>query len=237
MKQQNEVSERSNLGKLIVIEGLDGSGKATQTRLLAKRTEEMGIKLFHMDFPNYFEASSALASMYLHGEIGALNEVNAYAASSFFSVDRYATYMRHMKADYKAGGIFLLDRYTTANMIHQTTKEPREKWDQFLNWLEDFEYNKLELPKPDLVLFLDMEPRVAQKLLSKRYQGNETKKDIHESNFEYQKLCREAAIYAAEKFGWKVVPCSNRQSALPIDEIANMVWQTTKGYITDETAI
>lgn len=224
---------RQNEGRLIVIEGLDGSGKATQAGLLVKRTEKMGIKMFRMEFPNYREASSALASMYLHGEIGTLDEVNAYAASSFFSVDRYATYMRHMKLDYMAGGIFLLDRYTTANMIHQTTKEPRENWDQFLSWLEDFEYNKLGLPRPDLVVFLDISPIVSQRLMSERYQGDETQKDIHESNFEYQILCREAALYAAEKFGWKIISCSNEQDALPMDEIACMVWKEVKEYIID----
>lgn len=222
---------RENAGRLIVIEGLDGSGKATQTRLLIKRAEEMGVKLFYMDFPNYREVSSALVSMYLQGEIGTLDEVNAYAASSFFSVDRYATYMRHMKADYKAGGIFLLDRYTTANMIYQTTKEPQEKWTQFLNWVEDFEYNKLELPRPDLTLFLDMNPIISQRLMSERYQGDETQKDIHESNFEYQILCRETALYAAKKFGWKIIPCSNGLDVFPIDVIADMVWNAVERYI------
>lgn len=226
---------QQQVGRLIVIEGLDGSGKATQARILKKHAGEIGIKLFNMDFPNYQEVSSALASMYLNGEIGTLNEVNAYAASSFFSVDRYATYMRHMKADYENGGIFLLNRYTTANMVHQTIKEPRENWEHFLSWLEDFEYCKLRLPRPDLVLFLDMNPIISQRLMTERYQGDETQKDIHESNFEYQLLCREAALYSAKKFGWKIISCSNGQEALSVNEIANMVWQEAKGCIIDGT--
>lgn len=226
---------QQQVGRLIVIEGLDGSGKATQARILKKHAGEIGIKLFNIDFPNYQEASSALVNMYLHGEIGTLNEVNAYAASSFFSIDRYATYMRHMKADYENGGIFLLNRYTTANMVHQTIKEPRENWEHFLNWLEDFEYCKLRLPKPDLVLFLDMNPIISQRLMTERYQGDETQKDIHESNFEYQLLCRESALYSANKFGWKIISCSNGQDALSVNEIANMVWQEAKGCIIDGT--
>lgn len=218
-------------GKLIIIEGLDGSGKSTQIELLTKRAQSLGKKVRQIKFPNYEEDSSALVKAYLGGELGSLNEISAYAASTFYSVDRYATYRRHMKEDYENGCIFLLDRYTTANMYHQTTKLPRAEWDSFLNWLEDLEYNKLELPKPDLVLYLDMRPQTAKRLMEARYHGDESKKDLHESNFQYLLSCRDAALYAAERCGWQVLECCDGEKPLPIDTIAEMIWQKTEAFI------
>ncbi len=218
-------------GKLIIIEGLDGSGKSTQIELLTKRAQSLGKKVRQIKFPNYEEDSSALVKAYLGGELGSLNEINAYAASTFYSVDRYATYRRHMKEDYENGCIFLLDRYTTANMYHQTTKLPRAEWDSFLNWLEDLEYNKLELPKPDLVLYLDMRPQTAKRLMEARYHGDESKKDLHESNFQYLLSCRDAALYAAERCGWQVLECCDGEKPLPIDVIAEMIWQKTEAFL------
>ena len=145
-------------GKLIIIEGLDGSGKSTQIEQLANRAKQLGKAVRQIKFPNYAEDSSALVKAYLRGELGGLHEINAYAASVLYSVDRYATWRRHMHADYEAGCTFLLDRYTTANMYHQATKLPKEEWDSFLSWLEDLEYEKMGLPRPDLVLYLDMQP-------------------------------------------------------------------------------
>lgn len=218
-------------GKLIIIEGLDGSGKSTQIELLTKRAQSLGKKVRQIKFPNYEEDSSALVKAYLGGELGSLNEISAYAASTFYSVDRYATYRRHMKEDYENGCIFLLDRYTTANMYHQTTKLPRAEWDSFLNWLEDLEYNKLELPKPDLVLYLDMRPQTAKRLMEARYHGDESKKDLHESNFQYLLSCRDAALYAAERCGWQVLECCDGEKPLPIDVIAEMIWQKTEAFL------
>ena len=153
-------------GKLIIIEGLDGSGKSTQIEQLANRAKQLGKAVRQIKFPNYAEDSSALVKAYLRGELGGLHEINAYAASVLYSVDRYATWRRHMHADYEAGCTFLLDRYTTANMYHQATKLPKEEWDSFLSWLEDLEYEKMGLPRPDLVLYLDMQPQTAKKLLA-----------------------------------------------------------------------
>ena len=212
-------------GKLIIIEGLDGSGKSTQIQLLTKRAQNVGKQVRQMKFPNYEEDSSALVKAYLGGELGGLSEINAYAASTFYSVDRYATYRRHMKKDYENGCVFLLDRYTTANMYHQTTKLPREEWDSFLDWLEDLEYKKMELPRPDLVLYLDMKPQTAKRLLETRYHGDESKKDLHEANFQYLLSCREAALYAAEKFDWQVLNCCDGEKPLPIEVIAEKIWE------------
>ena len=199
-------------GKLIIIEGLDGSGKSTQIEILRKRAQQAGKQVRQIKFPNYAEDSSA-------------HEINAYAASVLYSVDRYATFRRHMKEDYDNGCIFLLDRYTTANMYHQTTKLPKEEWDSFLDWLEDLEYGKMGLPKPDLVLYLDMKPQTAKKLMENRYHGDESKKDLHEADFSYLLSCRDAALYAAQRCGWEVLSCCDGESPLPIDTISQMIWQ------------
>lgn len=212
-------------GKLIIIEGLDGSGKSTQIEILRKRAQQAGKQVRQVKFPNYAEDSSALVRAYLAGELGSLHEINAYAASVLYSVDRYATFRRHMKEDYDNGCIFLLDRYTTANMYHQTTKLPKEEWDSFLDWLEDLEYSKMGLPKPDLVLYLDMKPQTAKKLMENRYHGDESKKDLHEADFSYLLSCRDAALYAAQRCGWEVLSCCDGESPLPIDTISQMIWQ------------
>ena len=212
-------------GKLIIIEGLDGSGKRTQIEILRKKAQQAGKQVRQIKFPNYAEDSSALVRAYLAGELGSLHEINAYAASVLYSVDRYATFRRHMKEDYDNGCIFLLDRYTTANMYHQTTKLPKEEWDSFLDWLEDLEYGKMGLPKPDLVLYLDMKPQTAKKLMENRYHGDESKKDLHEADFSYLLSCRDAALYAAQRCGWEVLSCCDGESPLPIDTISQMIWQ------------
>jgi len=211
------------MGKLIVIEGLDGSGKATQTNLLSAFLEERGSAFRHIAFPDYAQPSSALVKLYLSGALGGLDEVNSYAASLFFTVDRIASYLSDWKKDYLEGKLILADRYTTSNICHQMSKLPKEEWDGFLGWLEETEYVKAGIPKPDLVIYLDMAPEVSGKLLSKRYGGDETKRDIHEANFEYLKSCREAALYGAKKQGWHVLTCSDGTEPFPPEEIAGAV--------------
>ncbi len=217
-------------GKLIVLDGLDGSGKSTQFELLQNHLKEKGRAVLPISFPDYAEPSSALVKMYLSGEFGTdANSVNAYAASSFYAVDRFASYKKYWQREYEEGGLIVAARYTTSNAIHQMSKLPEAEWDSYLNWLEDYEYRLLELPKPDLVLFLDMPPEVSQKLLSGRYGGDDSKKDIHEMNVAYLLSCRKAALYAAGKCGWKVLPCSEGGSPRGIDEIQNDILNLTDG--------
>lgn len=217
-------------GKLVVLDGLDGSGKSTQFALLQKTMEQSGRRVCPISFPDYGEPSSALVKMYLAGEFGSdANSVNAYAASSFYAVDRYASYKKFWQKDYEEGALVLAARYTTSNAIHQMGKLPRNKWDAYLDWLMDYEYRLLELPKPDLVIFLDMPPEVSQKLLSERYGGDEAKKDIHENNRAYLLSCREAALYAAKRQGWTVLPCSEKGAARSIDEIQKDLVKLTDG--------
>lgn len=209
---------------LIVLEGLDGSGKGTQTALLAQALVKRGYPLRQVTFPDYDSPSSALVRMYLDGEFGSdPGDVNAYAASAFYAVDRFASFRRDWKADYDRGCVILCDRYVTSNMVYQMGKAPREEWDQYLAWTEDFEYGKLGLPKPDLVLFLDMPVEVSQKLLLQRYHGDSGKKDIHESHLEFLRSCGECARYAGERLHWKVIPCAKEGEPLPVEEIHQAV--------------
>ena len=209
------------MGKLIVIEGLDGCGKSTQLELLPKALKEKNIDCKSVSFPDYNSDSSALVKMYLAGRFGTKpGDVNAYAASVFYAVDRYASYKETWGEFYEAGGTVVSGRYTTSNAIHQTSKLPREQWEDFLNWLYDFEYNKIGIPKPDKVIFLDMPVEVSQKLLSNRYEGDEQKKDIHESDIEYLNNCRKAAKFTADYSGWTTIPCSENGEPRSIADIA-----------------
>ncbi len=207
-------------GKLIVLEGLDGSGKATQTAMLCDSLLKRGVTMRHISFPDYDEPSSALVKMYLGGEFGKNpNAVNAYAASSFYAVDRFASYAKFWGADYQNGTVIVADRYTTSNLVYQLSKLPKMEWDSFIDWVQDYEYNKLGLPKPDVTLYLDMPPLVSQKLLNQRYHGDTNKKDIHESNLNYLAVCRESAAYAANKLGWQVINCADGDHPKSIEQI------------------
>lgn len=212
------------MGKLIVIEGLDGSGKSTQLELLEKNLKAKGVDCKAVSFPNYDNPSSTLVKMYLGGEFGKKpGDVNAFAASVFYSVDRYASFKADWGNYYNNGGTIVSGRYTTSNAVHQCSKLPESEWTSFLDWLYDFEYNKIAIPKPDKVIFLDMPIEVSQKLLSKRYKGDETKKDIHESDTEYLAKCRKAAVFTAEYSNWEIIPCSENGEARTIEDIAQDV--------------
>lgn len=214
----------NNEGKLIVIDGLDGSGKSTQLDLCAEHFEKLGKQCKKISFPDYSNPSSALVKMYLAGEFSDnADDINAYAASSFYAVDRYASYKQFWEKDYLGGAFILAGRYVSSNAIHQMVKLDKSQWDAYLDWLGDYEYDKLGLPKADAVIFLDMPIEVSQKLLTKRYDGDEDKKDIHESNVEYLKKCRESALYAAKKLSWNVVECSENGEPLKREAILERI--------------
>lgn len=215
-----------NKGKLIVIEGLDGSGKGTQTALLTAALTEKGINVKQVSFPDYNNPSSALVKMYLNGELGSKpDDVNAYAASSFYAVDRYASYKQFWQADYESGTVILADRYATSNAIYQLSKLAENERTDYLNWLEFYEYTQLQLPKPDAVIYLDVPIEISQKLLDKRYSGDTTKKDLHESNLEFLKQCRKSALYSAQVQGWQIVSCAENGDLRSIEDIHNEVVQ------------
>ncbi len=208
------------MGKLIVFEGLDGSGKATQAKLLYEKLKNDGHKVMKITFPDYDSDSSSLVKMYLGGQFGSNpGDVNAYAASSFYSVDRYASYKTHWGDFYKQGGIVISDRYTTSNAVHQCSKLERAQWDDFLNWLFEFEYKYIGIPAPDAVIYLDVDTDVSQKLMTERYNGTEDKKDIHEKDVEYLNKSSRAAHYCAKKYGWNRIKCVNNGAINSIEHI------------------
>ena len=191
------------MGKLIVFEGTDGSGKTTQFALLTKRLKSLGIDFRTMDFPQYSEPSSSLIRMYLGGEFGSKpSDVNAYAASTFYAVDRFASYREDWGEIYENGGLILSDRYTTSNAVHQGSKLPAEELPEFFAWLYDLEYNKMGLPKPDMVIYLDVDVETSLSRMARRQQNTNTKADIHEQDVEYLQRCLMTARRAADYYGW-----------------------------------
>ena len=220
-------------GKLIIIEAGDASGKETQTRLLYERLCAENRKVKRVEFPDYEAESSVLVRMYLSGKFGKqADDVDAYAASTFFAVDRYASFRTKWQKDYEDGTIILSDRYTTSNMVHQAIKladgEEREK---YIAWLQDLEYEKLGLPRPDCVVFLDMAPAVSDKLLAARAKEKGTAEDIHEKDKAYLHRCYSAYCETAEKFGWKHVICSDGENPRPPKDIAEDVWNAVRNYV------
>ena len=215
-------------GRLIVIEGLDGSGKGTQTEILYKHLQETGKAVRRITFPDYANKSSTLVKMYLEGEIGGLHEVNSYAASSFYACDRYISYQRDWKQDYESGGVILCDRYTTSNIVYQMAKLPQGQWEEYRAWAHNYEFERLGLPEPDLVLYLDMHPDTSRALLQKRYSGDSSKMDIHEQDLQFLQACRAAALYAAEKMNWRILRCCRDGTPLPVAEIAGLIQKETQ---------
>ena len=214
------------MGKLIVIEGTDGSGKSTQFRLLTERLEKEGRQFRQLEFPQYAEPSSALIKMYLAGEFGTNpSDVNAYAATAFFAVDRYASYKKVWGKWYEEGGLVLSARYTTSNAVHQASKEPEEKQRDFLGWLYEFEYDKLGLPKPDLVIYLDVPIDFTEKMMRSREAATNTHADIHEQDLEYLATCRRTGRAAAAYYGWTVIDCVRDGAMRSIEDIQEEIYR------------
>lgn len=213
-------------GKLIVFEGTDGSGKSTQYARLCQRLEQEGKSFQRLVFPQYDKPSSALLRMYLNGEFGSHPEdVNAYAASAFYAVDRYASLKQVWGEYYQQGGLILSDRYTTSNAVHQASKVPESQRPAFFDWLADFEYGKLGLPEPDLVIYLDMPTERAVENLRRRESDTNTKADIHEVDTAYLSMCHETAGQAADHYGWRRVACVDTQGNLrTIEDLHEEIW-------------
>lgn len=214
------------MGKLVVIEGTDGSGKSTQFRLLSERISKEGYEFKHIVFPRYSEPSSALIRMYLGGEFGSNpKDVNAYAASSFYAVDRYASYKQDWGKWYEDGGLVLSDRYTTSNAVHQASKECPQNRQEFLRWLYELEYDKLGLPKPDLVIYLDVPTDFTDMLLRGRESATGTSADIHEKDMGYLATCREMGRSAAKFYNWVVIDCVRNGVMRSIADIHEEVYR------------
>ncbi|WP_312336891.1 dTMP kinase [Anaerospora hongkongensis] len=217
-------------GKLIIIEAGDGCGKATQTAKLYNRLAAEGYPVRKVEFPNYASPSSALIKMYLGGEFGTQPDaVNAYAASAFFAVDRFASYKASWGDWYHQGGIILADRYTTSNMVHQAVKiADGEERNRFLDWLWDLEFVKFALPVPDQVLFLDVPPQLSGRLLAERAAQAEAKPDIHEQDQDYLVRCYHSYRMLAERYQWQSIECVNAHELKSIEQIHQEIYQSVK---------
>ena len=217
------------MGIFIDLEGLDGSGKTTQTELICKRLAADGIDYRQIKLPDYESDSSILVRKYLAGDFGKnAGDVNAYAASVLYAADRFASYTEKWKAEYKQGKLIFADRYTPANAIYQMTKLPEEAWDEFLDWLFDFEYRLMGLPAPDKVVFLDMPSEHSFSLLNKR-QGDGG--DIHEKDHEYLKKCRENALDICERYGWARISCADENGVKSREAINAEVFAAINGVL------
>ncbi len=223
------------MGLLIVIEGLDGSGKGTQTKLLKEHLERQNKKVRVIEFPDYTSEGCTLVKMYLGGKLGDdPSDTNAYAASMFFAADRYVSYVTSWKDEYNEDDtVVIANRYTTANAYHQLSKMPCEEWDSFLDWLWDFEFVKLGLPRPNMVLLLDMPENVSSELVKKRSNETGQKLDIHETHNDYLQKCRVAASFVAEKCGWNVIECADENACKPyaVENIAARIADTVDAFI------
>ena len=220
------------MGKLIVIEGTDGSGKSTQFRLLTEHLSQDRIAFEQQVFPQYSQPSSALIKMYLGGEFGSHPaDVNAYAASTFYAVDRYASYKKVWGKWYEQGGLVVSDRYTTSNAVHQTSKEPEEKRKDFLKWLYELEYDHMGLPRPDLVLYLDVPTDFTEMLLRSREAATGTHADIHEQDEAYLKSCRDAAREIVRDCGWTVIRCARDDEPRTVEDIHDEVYRTVRALL------
>ena len=217
------------MGKLIVIEGTDGSGKSTQFRLLTQRLNQEGRSFKCLEFPRYSEPSSTLIKMYLGGEFGSKpSDVNSYAASTFYAVDRYASYKQDWGKWYEEGGLVLTGRYTTSNAVHQASKEQGEDRDRFLKWLYEFEYGLLGLPEPDLTIYLDVPTDFTEQLMRRREQDTHTKAEIHEKDTAYLMDCRRTGRAAAAFYGWTVIECVRDGAMRTLEDIHEEIYAYVK---------
>ncbi len=222
------------MGKLIVIEGTDGSGKSTQFKRLTEHLAADQQEFKTLVFPRYSEPSSALIRMYLGGEFGTNpTDVNAYAASTFYAVDRYASYKQDWGQWYENGGLIVSDRYTTSNAVHQTSKEPKEKQPEFLKWLYNLEYDRLGLPRPDLTIYLDVPTDFTEKLLRGREAATNTHADIHEKDMHYLATCRETGRTAADFYGWTVIECVRNGQMRSIEDIHEEIYRHVRHCLED----
>lgn len=217
------------MGKLIVFEGIDGSGKSTQSRLIRSRLEDSGVQFRSVTFPRYDKPSAALIKMYLGGEFGTSpSDVNPYAASCFYAVDRYASFKQDWKDYYTNGGLIVTDRYTTSNAIHQGSKLPEADREDFFRWLYDFEFRLMELPRPDAVIYMDIPFDLALRRIAQRDLATGSTGDIHEKDRAYLQACHRCGRQAADYFGWRRISVTDGNSERTIEDINDEIFGIIK---------
>ncbi|MCR5825384.1 MAG: thymidylate kinase [Oscillospiraceae bacterium] len=225
------------MGRLIVFEGTDGSGKATQSKLLRERLLSEGVDCLPLTFPRYGEPSAAAVELYLSGKLGAKpGDVNAYAASTFYAVDRYCSYRQSWGGFYQRGGILIADRYTTSNAVHQASKLPPDERKAFLDWLFGFEYGLLGLPEPTAVFYLDVPTELSERMMRRREAATSTSADIHERDDAYLRACRAVGEQLVADYGWQYVDCSRSGRMRSIEDIHEEIYRRTSALLQRENA-
>ncbi|MBQ2809575.1 MAG: thymidylate kinase [Clostridia bacterium] len=215
------------MGKFIVIDGLDGSGKGTQTDILVEKLRSEGKRVRTLSFPIYESDSSLFVRMYLDGKLGkSPSDTNAYSASMFFACDRYISYKTDWINDILDPDTYVIaNRYTSANAVHQLSKLPREEWDDFLKWLWDFEFGKIGLAVPDATIYLELPPKLSLSLVRSRSAETGRKMDIHELDTSYMEKCYDAALFSCERLGWVKIKCYDGDAIRTIDDIAGEIYE------------
>jgi len=219
------------MGKLIVIEGVDSSGKQTQTEMLFERLKNEGLNVKTVSFPDYESDFSLPVRRYLAGDLGSdPKDVNAYAASTFYAIDRFASFKRDWGEFYNSGGVIVADRYVTSNIVHQASKVDKDEKESFINWLSDLEYKKLGLPEPDCVIFLDMPPEYARMLMKERMNKitGEAEKDIHERDKNHLETSYNNAVSVADYLKWQKISCVEDSNVRKREEIAEEIYKKVK---------
>ena len=214
------------MGKFIVIDGLDGSGKGTQTDILVEKLKSEGKRVRTLSFPVYENDSSMFVRMYLDGKFGKNpSDTNAFAASMFFACDRYISFKTDWIKDIEDPDTYVIaHRYTSANAVHQLSKLPREEWDDFLKWLWDFEFSRLSLPVPDATIYLELPPVLSLSLVRSRSAETGRKMDIHELDTSYMEKCYDAALFSCKALGWKQIKCYEGDKIRTIDDISKQIY-------------
>lgn len=216
-------------GKLIVIEGAcDGIGKTTQFELLKKRLgNDYSIVSHH--FPTYNTDQGLLVENYLKGKYGNISDVSPYFVNSLYAVDRAITWKIKLKESYDNGDIVLLDRYTTSSLIYQSALiEDIEERKKFIDYVVDFEYNKMEIQKPDSVIFLYASFDLVTDMRKKRVVNAGVENDIHEKNADFMRKVYDNAMFVAEYLGWNMIKCDDNGKMRSIDDIHEEIYQLLK---------
>lgn len=226
------------MGKLIVIEGTDSSGKQTHTERLYLKLERDELKIKKISFPNYDSPASEPVKMYLAGKFGKeAGKTNPYPVSTMYAIDRYSSFKTDWEEFYSNNGVILSDRYTTSNMVHQASKiNDQSEKDKYLDWLVDLEYHKMELPEPDMVIFLNMPTDMAYELMKERKNKitGDDEKDIHESDKEYMRASYDNACYVAKKYNWHEIKCVENGELKTLNEINDEIYNAVKEMIGDD---
>lgn len=234
-ESQGMIEPQEKKGKLIIIDsGTDGSGKETQAKLLKSRLEKEGHKVLQVSFPNYGTPACGPVELYLNGAFGDKpSDTNAKASSIFYAVDRFASFKQGWSKEYHEGYIIIADRYTTSNMVHQGVKMSLDDRSDYLEWLADLEYNIFGLPKPDEVIFLNVNPKTTAKLREGRLNksNNSEKQDIHEVNLEYLQQSYENALSIANEQEWTEICCDAGGAMREIADIHEDIYKVVKKHL------